>query len=822
MAYKKRMKSAFGLVSITALVSAGTSISAPAHAQAFSSVVDVCSGVSLPRSEVTDLLGAVLPPIVTPIQGTVNNVLGVVSVIPIVGTLFPDLNIDVTTILNNASSGAPLSLQVVDNNGTILGAADDCNNTADGYTLNTEGGISIGGNAITGLGANGQAASAAELDAIAFGNNASTLAGATGAIALGSNALASAANSVALGAGSVADRGAQVAYTAPGLTGTFDSVGSVSVGSAGNLRQITNVAPGSAATDAATVGQVEGVLAAVTALDALAIQYDDATQAAVTFGGAGGTTLSNVADGTLSAGSTEAVNGSQLFATNQAVTANTAAIATNTGNIATNTANIATNTSDIAALQSTAVQYDDASQASITLGGAGGTTITNVADGALNAGSTDAVNGSQLFATNQAVAANTADIAVLQGDVATNTADIATLQTGLAGVTADVTTLQANVATNTADIAALQGSAIQYDDATHTSLTLDGAGGTTITNVADGALSAGSSDAVNGSQLFATNETVAANTADITNLDGRVTVNEGDITDLKSRATSSETNIATLQTDVSNVEARVTVNEGAITVLQTQIANVPVHYVEDAAPGTRSAVPTDTIALAGASGGTAKLTNVAAGALSASSTDAVNGSQLYATNQRVDQNTTDIQTITNNLSGSTVVAVQYSNPDNPTVSNGGTVTNDVTLVGADSTAPVVLHNVANGTRANDAVNMGQFQAGLNDVLADSMAYTDRQLSTLAFNLENLSHDMRRMREDAFAGTASAMAVAGIPQTMEAGGRMVGGAIGYYRGETAFALGASSTFNDGRGVAKVGATLDGRGHGGFSAGAGFSF
>lgn len=780
MAYKKRMKSAFGLVSITALVSAGTSISAPAHAQAFSSVVDVCSGVSLPRSEVTDLLGEILPPVVTPIQGTVNNLLNVVGAIPLVGALVPNLNIDLPTILNDASSGAPLSLQVIDNNGTILGAADDCNTTSDGYTLNTEGGISIGGNAITGLGANGQAASAAELDAIAFGNNASTLAGATGAIALGSNALASAANSVALGAGSVADRGAQVAYTAPGLTGTFDSVGSVSVGSAGNLRQITNVAPGSAATDAATVGQVEGVLAAVTALDALAIQYDDATQAAVTFGGAGGTTLSNVADGTLSAGSTEAVNGSQLFATNQAVTANTAAIATNTGNIATNTANIATNTSDIAALQSTAVQYDDASQASITLGGAGGTTITNVADGALNAGSTEAVNGSQLFATNQAVAANTADIA------------------------------------------ALQGSTIQYDDATHTSLTLDGAGGTTITNVADGTLSAGSSDAVNGSQLFATNETVAANTADITNLDGRVTVNEGDITDLKSRATSSETNIATLQTDVSNVDARVTVNEGAITVLQTQIANVPVHYVEDAAPGTRSAVPTDTIALAGASGGTAKLTNVAAGALSASSTDAVNGSQLYATNQRVDQNTTDIQTITNNLSGSTVVAVQYSNPDNPTVSNGGTVTNDVTLVGADSTAPVVLHNVANGTRANDAVNMGQFQAGLNDVLADSMAYTDRQLSTLAFNLENLSHDMRRMREDAFAGTASAMAVAGIPQTMEAGGRMVGGAIGYYRGETAFALGASSTFNDGRGVAKVGATLDGRGHGGFSAGAGFSF
>ena len=40
-------------------------------------------------------------------------------------------------------------------------------------------------------------------------------------------------------------------------------------------------------------------------------------------------------------------------------------------------------------------------------GGAGGTTVTNVAAGALNAGSSDAVNGSQLFATNMQVDANT-------------------------------------------------------------------------------------------------------------------------------------------------------------------------------------------------------------------------------------------------------------------------------------------------------------------------------------------------------------------------------------------------------------------------------
>lgn len=133
-----------------------------------------------------------------------------------------------------------------------------------------------------------------------------------------------AANSVALGADSVADRGPNASYTAPGLTGTFASVGSVSVGAPGALRQITNVAPGTAASDAATVGQVTG---AVGALAATSVQYDSASQATVTLGGASGTTIDNVAPGALTATSEQAVNGSQLFATNAAVTANTNAIA---------------------------------------------------------------------------------------------------------------------------------------------------------------------------------------------------------------------------------------------------------------------------------------------------------------------------------------------------------------------------------------------------------------------------------------------------------------------------------------------------------------
>lgn len=64
----------------------------------------------------------------------------------------------------------------------------------------------------------------------------------------------------------------------------------------------------------------------------------------------------------------------------------------------------------ISSLDQNAVKYDDSSKSKITLGGEGGTTITNVKDGALNDNSTDAVNGRQLNAVQKQVTNNTNEI----------------------------------------------------------------------------------------------------------------------------------------------------------------------------------------------------------------------------------------------------------------------------------------------------------------------------------------------------------------------------------------------------------------------------
>ncbi len=777
-----------------------------AKAQAIQPVVDVCTGIALQPSAVTDIIDAANDPLITSLSTLTDNLLdveaaitGVPIISPLLGSIFgpgdllnvTDVDIEIDDILAGIAAGEPIGLSVLDTDGNLLAPGSDCNVAADSFSLDTSGGITIGGNQITGLGDDGEVALANDVDAIAIGNRALADVGATGSLALGADATVTAANSVALGSGSLADRGALAGYTAPGLSGTFDSVGTVSVGSAGNLRQITNVAPGTQDSDAATVGQVTG---AVAELANDAVLYDDDTKASVTLAGAGGTTIGNVADGEVSATSAEAVNGAQLFATNQQVDANTTAITdidTRVTTAETNITNIdnrvIVNEGDIADLQDAqalSVQYTDATQTEVALGGAGGTTISNVADGELSATSSEAVNGAQLFATNQQVDQNTTDIANIDARVTTNEGDIINLDNRVTTNETDIANLDNRVTVNEGDIANLDNR-------------------------------------------------VTVNEGDIANLDNRVTVNEGDIANIDSRVTVNEG-------DINDLDVRVTDNTTTINNIQAQVDNVPLGYVSDADPSMASATPTQTVAMIGADGSApVTLTNVAPGALNATSTDAVNGAQLYATNQQVaanrvdidnnrtdidantvaiannrtdiDNNTNAITNIQNNYAGSTVVAVQYSDPDNPTVSNGGTVTNDVTLIGADSSAPVVMHNVGAGVLPNDAVNVQQMQDGLAMV----MDYTNTMF-------ESFSYDLQKLSRDSNAGTANALAAAGLPQVIESDGRMLAGSVGHYRGQTAFALGASAAFNDGRGVAKFNGSVNTRGHAGISAGAGFAF
>ena len=116
-------------------------------------------------------------------------------------------------------------------------------------------------------------------------------------------------NSVALGADSVANEEnvVSVGHTkgqTNGLGGTYGE----------DLnRRITNVADGKNANDAATVGQISKI----TGMDSgkgNVVQYDGEDKSVVTFAGANGTKLTNLADGEFKTGSTDAVTAGQLYA----------------------------------------------------------------------------------------------------------------------------------------------------------------------------------------------------------------------------------------------------------------------------------------------------------------------------------------------------------------------------------------------------------------------------------------------------------------------------------------------------------------------------
>ena len=154
-------------------------IMTPASASAQTSVVDVCTGVALPRSVVTDIVAPVIIGVATPIENTVNGLLSILA---------PRLNVGATALLASAARGDDITLRLLDVNGNAVNPANTCVNQADRFTLAEEAGISIGGNQITGLGSGGAIAIAGELNSIAFGNGSRTAATSADAIALGRTA----------------------------------------------------------------------------------------------------------------------------------------------------------------------------------------------------------------------------------------------------------------------------------------------------------------------------------------------------------------------------------------------------------------------------------------------------------------------------------------------------------------------------------------------------------------------------------------------------------------------------------------------------------
>ncbi|WP_097515881.1 YadA-like family protein [Escherichia coli] len=519
--------------------------------------------------------------------------------------------------------------------------------------------------------------------------------------------------------------------------------------------------------------------------------------------------ITNVKAGDLTAGSTDAVNGSQLKTTNDNVS-------TNTTNIATNTTNITNLTDAVNGLGDDSLLWNKTAGAFSAAHGTDATSkITNVKAGDLTAGSTDAVNGSQLKTTNDNVSTNTTNITnltdsvgdlkddsllwnkaagafsaahgteatskitnLLAGKISSNSTDaingsqlygVADSFTSYLGGGADISdtgvlsgptyTIGGTDYTNVGDaLAAINtsfstslGDALLWDATAGKFSAKHGINNapSVITDVANGAVSSTSSDAINGSQLYGVSDYIADALGGnaVVNTDGSITTptyaiaggsynNVGDALEAidttlddallwdttanggngafsaahgKDKTASVITNVANGAVSATSSDA---INGSQLYSTNKYIADALGGDAEVNADGTITA-PTYTIANtdynnvgealdaldnnallwdedAGAynashDGNASKITNVAAGDLSTTSTDAVNGSQLNATNILVTQNSQMINQLAGNTS-ETYIEDNGAGINYVRTNDNGLAFNDASASGIGATA----------------------------------------------------------------------------------------------------------------------------------------
>ncbi|MDN0583009.1 hypothetical protein FCX91_18240 [Escherichia coli] len=581
----------------------------------------------------------------------------------------------------------------------------------------------------------GQGSIASKVNSIALGSNSSSAgenaialgegsaAGGSNSLAFGSQSRASGNDSVALGVGATAATDNSVAI---GAGSTTDASNTVSVGNSTTKRKIVNMAAGAisnTSTDAingsqlytisdsvakrlgggATVGSDGTVTAlsyalksgtynnvgdALSGIDNNTLQWNRTAGAFTAAHGSNTTSkITNVAKGTVSATSTDVVNGSQLYDLQQD------------------------------ALLWNGTAFSAAHGTDVT------SKITNVTAGELSDTSTDAVNGSQLKATKDDVAANTTNITNLTGEVAGNTTSITNL---------------------TDTVNNLGEDALKWDDAAGAFTAAHGTNATNkITNVTAGELSDTSTDAVNGSQLKATKDDVAANTTNITNLTDTVTnlgedalkwddaagaftaahgtnatnkitnVTAGELSDTSTDAVNgsqlkaTKDDVAANTTNITNLTSEVAGNTTSITNLTDTVTNLGEDALkwDDAAGAFTAAHGTNA---------TNKITNVTAGELSDTSTDAVNGSQLKATKDDVAANTTNITNLTGEVAGNTTSITNLTD----TVNNLG----EDALKWDDAAGAFTAAHGTNATNKISNVQAGIVSSDSTDAINGSQLY----------------------------------------------------------------------------------------------------
>ena len=409
----------------------------------------------------------------------------------------------------------------------------------------------------------GNSTKASETNTVAIGNASFVGLGGTNGVAIGYKNTVTGAGTIVLG-NQVSAKGANSVVLGSGSDGSQDNVVSVGGTATGTQRKIVNVAAGTTTTDAVNYGQLNAAIASVgTGGSSLVTQTGtgDVMVASavggthVDFAGTGNTTreLINISAGTKDSSAVALSQlkpvvaglggGASVNETTGAVTGPTYHVQNGTqSTVGDALTSLDTSLNDLKTQINTTtgaglVMQKDNTDGDITIGAnTGGNVInvssnahtrkiTGVANGDLTSSSVDAVNGSQLYNAASGLATAIGGGAALNGDGTITQPSFIVDGKPVHNVGDAVSNLDGRVTNNTNSLTQLQTTvnnitnaggvaspnAVSYDTSAHDVITLgkDGAGAT-LTNLKDATLSADSTDAVTGKQLFDTNNTVAS------------------------------------------------------------------------------------------------------------------------------------------------------------------------------------------------------------------------------------------------------------------------------------------------------------------------
>ncbi|WP_081770032.1 YadA-like family protein [Luteimonas huabeiensis] len=353
-------------------------------------------------------------------------------------------------------------------------------------------------------------------------------------------------------------------------------------------------------------------------------------------------------------------------------------------------------------------------------------------------------------------------------------------------------------------------------------------GGRQLTGVAAGSAA---TDGVNVSQLQAgvthaiseansyTDTQIGGVNNRIDQLDGRVTQIEGDIVDIRGDITDIQGDIVDIRGDITDLGDRVTDIEGVVVEVDNRITNLengasgPFRISQDE-PYVAPA-PTGTNAAAGGNGAVASgADSVAVGNQSVAS-----GAGSTALGQGATASAADSTALGHGATASHGNSVALGAGSATTV--GAQASYNAAYVGNSSSTGEVnvggrtVTGVAPGIAGTDAVNVNQLNAGVNHAIGAANAYTDGRINQIEGDLWTIDRGYR-------GATASAMAMAGLPQAYLPGKSMLAVGFGGYQSEYGMAIGLSGITDNGRYVYRAQASGNTARDWGFSVGAGIQW